>query len=398
MKRYILSLSLASALFAGIQVKSGWSMVSTGGVDSLDASCILQQLPSGSVVWSYKDDAWMAKSNSEQVNNLISGHNIALYNSIGRYDGFWVFNSSTDPVNIEMNCSHQYNRDDQNGSSNDQNSSSDNIESNFTFGGNITFTTTDLLQQGNTFFDVSNTDGYDKTVVSSGAFIDTWYDCDGGQCTQEEDDTITIGNINSDNNISVTIDSGEQGDLVINSAKSITAVDGNDTTGLGLKLIDLTYTVTVSGSGHWDDREEDTYYDQSTNSQQYITDIVTLKNQYINPNSSYWFGDDDNGDVYIFAESNDTSITSGNVVKAIQDGYHSNGHKRYVRGTEVVGTWTLSNGVLTADTPTKIKKWRFNNGTFQELEIEKPGSTYHMKWITGNSPSYIEQVIRSFYQ
>jgi len=110
----------------------------------------------------------------------------------------------------------------------------------------------------------------------------------------------------------------------------------------------------------------------------------------------------------MFEASNDTNITSGNLVEAqfvgMWKGCTTGGNecKKYSPTTNVIGTWDLnSSGILTMDTNSSKQYYRFNSGTLEEAWIDKAGSSYNMEWVTGGSDttvnSSIEATIRASF-
>ena len=384
MKKYLSALTvliLAGLVNAStINVESGWNLISTAGTSNVSTSCILNQLPEGSIIWSFDNYSkkWLAKSNSDIINSAISNHLLQFVENVNSTQGFWL-NNVGGVVAIDMNCA--------------------NIPM-FTFGTNLSYTAYEIFNADNIFFDVSEGDGYDKIIVNSQTNItDKRYEFNGTDFILQDTMDINI-TINSDNNFSYSIAGGERGDIIINEIKEIVAVD--DVNVSGLKYISMTSYITQEGEGFWDlEGWQPTYYDDSQNKSVQITDIVTFKNQFIDPNGGYWNGEPDNN-VWMFAESNDTTVTSGNVVKAQFSGYWENctpsneyDCKKFIRTNEVIGQWSLQNDILTVNLSDETIEWKFNNGQLFRKEIEKIGSKHDWFWLWSDNPTDLENTIRS---
>ena len=384
MKKYLSALTvltLAGLVNATtINVESGWNLISTAGTSNVSTSCILNQLPEGSIIWSFDNYSkkWLAKSNSDIINSAISNHLLQFVENVNSTQGFWL-NNAGGVVAIDMNCA--------------------NIPM-FTFGTNLSYTAYEIFNADNIFFDVSEGDGYDKIIVNSQTNItDKRYEFNGTDFILQDTMDINI-TINSDNNFSYSITGGERGDIIINEIKEIVAVD--DVNVSGLKYISVTSYITQEGEGFWDlEGWQPTYYDDSQNKNVQITDIVTFKNQFIDPNGGYWNGEPDNN-VWMFAESNDTTVTSGNVVRAQFNGYWENctpsneyDCKKFIRTNEVIGQWSLQNDILTVNLSDETIEWKFNNGQLFRKEIEKIGSKHDWFWLWSDNPTDLENTIRS---
>lgn len=384
MKKYLSALTVLTLVglvnASTINVESGWNLISTAGTSNVSTSCILNQLPEGSIIWSFDNYSkkWLAKSNSDIINSAISNHLLQFVENVNSTQGFWL-NNAGGVVAIDMNCA--------------------NIPM-FTFGTNLSYTAYEIFNADNIFFDVSEGDGYDKIIVNSQTNItDKRYEFNGTDFILQDTMDINI-TINSDNNFSYSITGGERGDIIINEIKEIVAVD--DVNVSGLKYISVTSYITQEGEGFWDlEGWQPTYYDDSQNKSVQITDIVTFKNQFIDPNGGYWNGEPDNN-VWMFAESNDTTVTSGNVVRAQFNGYWENctpsneyDCKKFIRTNEVIGQWSLQNDILTVNLSDETIEWKFNNGQLFRKEIEKIGSKHDWFWLWSDNPTDLENTIRS---
>lgn len=384
MKKYLSALTVLTLVglvnASTINVESGWNLISTAGTSNVSTSCILNQLPEGSIIWSFDNYSkkWLAKSNSDIINSAISNHLLQFVENVNSTQGFWL-NNAGGVVAIDMNCA--------------------NIPM-FTFGTNLSYTAYEIFNADNIFFDVSEGDGYDKIIVNSQTNItDKRYEFNGTDFILQDTMDINI-TINSDNNFSYSITGGERGDIIINEIKEIVAVD--DVNVSGLKYISVTSYITQEGEGFWDlEGWQPTYYDDSQNKSVQITDIVTFKNQFIDPNGGYWNGEPDNN-VWMFAESNDTTVTSGNVVRAQFNGYWENctpsneyDCKKFIRTNEVIGQWSLQNDILTVNLSDETIEWKFNNGQLFRKEIEKIGSKHDWFWLWSDNPTSLENTIRS---
>ena len=101
----LISAALCSTLFAGtLTVESGWNLLSISEPTSR-ADCILEQLPSGSVLYKY-DNAhknWSAKSNSFALNTSFSQKGYGIVTTINSTDGFWLYNPAERRV-VNQSC------------------------------------------------------------------------------------------------------------------------------------------------------------------------------------------------------------------------------------------------------------------------------------------------------
>ncbi len=392
MKKYLSALTvliLAGLVNAStINVESGWNLISTAGISNVSTSCILNQLPKGSIIWSFDNYSkkWLAKSNSDIINSAISNHLLQFVENVNSTQGFWL-NNVGGASTIDMNCTG---------------STTSSSSTNFVFGNVLNLTAYDMFQSGNIFFDVTGDGGYDKVIVNSQTNVtDEWYEYNGTGFVLSDTMDINI-TVNSDNNFSYSIANGERGDIIINEIKEILAVGDENTSTAGLKYISVTSYVTHEGIGYWDPENwTPTYYDSNSSQDVPVADIDTLKNLYINPNSGYWFGEPDNN-VWMFEASSDTTITSGNIVRANYEGLWDNctptneyDCKKFVRTTDVVGSWSLQNGILSVDAPEAKIEWKFESGRLYKKEIEKVGSVHNWFWLWGDDPTTIETQIRS---
>ncbi|WOE69409.1 hypothetical protein RZR97_09845 [Hydrogenimonas thermophila] len=371
-------------------VENGWNLVSTAGNSGVTAECILDQLQQDSLIWIFdnKGKDWSGRSNNESINNVITSYSFSLVETIEESDGFWLFNTGS-TKEVDLNCTYS--------------DYENNIESipNFIFGNELAFTAYDIFKTGNVLFSIDS-DGYDRVDVKSPTnVIDKWYEFDENEFILQETMDINI-TVNSDNNFSYALPDGEKGDIIINYIKEILAVDDENVS--GLKYISVTSYVTQEGEGYWEiDGWQPTYYDNNLSQDVQITDIITFKNQFIDPNGGYWNGEPDN-DVWMFAASDDKTITNGDIVKAQFDGYWDNctptneyDCKKFIRTNEVIGSWSLQSNILTVDLPNEKLEWKFDNGKLYRKEVEKIGSTNNWFWLWGDNPDNIENEIRIKY-
>ena len=226
---------------------------------------------------------------------------------------------------------------------------------------------------------------------SSNSMTMTEYDFNGSNFNLGEVDNLTF-TIQSDTNASFVMQNGEEGNVILNSVISTPNIYGSSIP--GMKLITQTFYVTKSATNPtWSPAGW-----TPTNSNGAITNITTLKNQYITNN--WWEGDDNSK--YMFEDTNDTSLTSGNLVEAITSTQQNctptagNDCKIYTRTNNVIGTWNLTNSVLTFDTNNSINSFRFDsNGTFEAAWGDKAGSSFSMQWYTGGTDSSVNSSIES---
>lgn len=372
-----------------VLIENGWNLVSTDGQSNVSTSCILDQLPTDSLIWSYINHGWYAKSNSDMVNTAISDHDIPMIDLLSSTQGFWLYNSGA-ATSVDMNCTESTD------SNIDMNSSP-----NFVFGDDLNLTAYNMFQPNNIFFDVTDDYGYEKLIVNSETNIrGEWYEYDGTNFDLPETMDINI-TVNSDRNVSYSLANGERGYIIINEIKEVLAVDDDNTSGVGLKYISMTSYITDEAEGNWDPENwTPTYYDSDSNQEVPVTDITTLKNLFIDPNNGYWFGEPDNK-VWMFEASSDTSITSGNIVRANYVGNctstNENDCKIFVRTSEVVGSWSLQDGILSVDAPEAKIEWKFDNGQLYKKEIEKVGSVRNWFWLWADNPTTLEEQIRSSF-
>lgn len=117
MKKYglFMSVALCSTIFAGtLTVESGWNLLSVSEPAST-ADCILEQLPSGSVLYKYDNTnkKWLAKSNSYTLNTSFSQKGFGAATTLSSTDGFWLYNPS-ERREIYQSCTHQSGENDTN--------------------------------------------------------------------------------------------------------------------------------------------------------------------------------------------------------------------------------------------------------------------------------------------
>lgn len=362
---FVLALSVnLSAATVGVQ--NGWNLISTAGENNVASECILNQLSQGSMIWKYNSNQWFAKSNDPQINNLIYNHNIEFVNSIGLKEGFWVYNSG-DFVDVNMSCLNN----------------------------EVNFTMNYLLQPGNVFFGVDIVEegvGYGKFIVNSQDNIkeqDYEFNGTGFNLTYQGDINTTIV---SDNNVSYSslMPDREKGYLILNEVKKVSTLGDLNVSDLGVVSFYFNRYVTQGEEDHWEEENWGPSYN----------DIESLKNSFIDPNDKYheFCNDESEGGPFMFEASTDTSITSGNVVKAKLIGISSDGHKEYARTDEVVGSWKLENGILTAITPKEIVKWKIEDGKRYETIDERAGSVWKEVWFMAKDPAKFEERIREYYK
>jgi len=114
----LISAVLCSNLFAGsLTVESGWNLLSISEPTST-AECILEQLPSGSILYKYDNTHknWLVKSNSYAINTSFSQKGYGFADKITSTEGFWVYNPSDRKV-INQSCTHGGGADENNVSS-----------------------------------------------------------------------------------------------------------------------------------------------------------------------------------------------------------------------------------------------------------------------------------------
>ena len=396
------SFAVASSLLAtDVTIEHGWNLLGTG-VNDVNLSATFSAHPDVSIVWGFENNTknWVAYGNNNSLNQLITDHNITHLEFVPSNMGYWVLNNgSVFNVTLVQNGATATTPPNQNQQSHLK----------FTFGADTNDTSHSLFVTGTTLFD-SWSDGYDKDIIQSATSLqgnEYSYDTSNNSFTNPRTRNITYSII-ADNNVIYSMPNGENGYLIINNVKLINSVNGSDISTMGLKYIAITSTVTQQATTFdWQTASwQPTYYSQASNSQLPITDIITLKNHFINPNEGYWQGDQ--GNRYFFEGSNDMNITSGNLVNAIYQGKDpnctptaNNDCLRYIRGTTHVGTWSLTNNILSAETDKQINAWRFNSGTFEEGWIAKVGATDQWAWVTGGTDaskaSAIEQTIQNSY-
>ena len=298
--------------------------------------------------------------------------------------GYWVHNTSASSFVVTLIP---------NGSA----SSSANIQ--LTYGATATDTLNTLFPSGAVAFEyVPSENRYSKIDFGSGTITMTEYDFNGSSFNQGNVDTLTLSS-NSDTNVSFSLPNGQAGDMLLNSVREVTQVNGGDVSGIKSAALTINFTqapTTIDWqTATWTPRDNNTT----------ITDITTLKNQYLTNN---WY----NGDnpKFMFKDSGDTTLTSGTLVEATVAGTQSNctptaeyDCKTYARTTNVIGKWDLNttSGVLTFDASSSIYYLRFNGGTLEEAWAEKPGSSMDVEWITGgtdtSNAAAIESTIRGSF-
>ena len=385
-----ISLLVASALSAvSVNIHHDWNLITTAGVDNVSSDCILNQVDGSALIWTFENGHWKAASNDQYMKNLISSSNFHYVTNISKEQGFWLLNPGGDkPINMECN-------ENGGGDNNATNHNNPKIPQ-FTYGSDVTVTTSDILTVGNQFVEPDN-DGYGIFEVQSETEIYmTWYEVDGNETKVEDNMTINVAT-QSDNNMTYTLSGGEspgeQGYVIFNGAREVTQI--GDTNVTGVTEYNLTRVVTQEGTPVW--KESDWQPTRWVDGhEENITDIVTFKNIHIKPDEVRWHGWADHK--WAFAEESNTSVTSGNLVRVEWDGHsyqeNCDGHdcKIYTRTTDIVGTWTLEDGVLSADTATRHIAWKFVDGKLYRQENDKAGAVENMKWYgtTGDINSLIQ--------
>ncbi len=400
LKHSIIAASLLAGLSATtLDIHSGWNLVSLGDVNASTADCILNQLPTGSLLFKYNGltKKWSARSNSQEKNNLISSNTgIDMANTIEATDGFWVYTPDTTSNTFEIN-SYCQNPTPQPNPQVGQ----------LVFGNDISMTPAQIISDGNTYFDPDD-DGYEEIYIgANGVATINWHEHnDDGSWTKDSEGDVNLS-VNG-NGLHYVASDGSEGDLDINFVKEVIQAGDQNLTGYGVYAIDINGTVTKEGGfDQWDPEDwQPTYYDQASGQQKPITDIQTLVNHFTDANETWWQSDDDN--YYMFASA-PAGSTSGHIVKAIYKGQRPNctgDHNEcsmYERGTQVIGSWQIKtvdgDTVLEVTIPGKIKQYRYNsNHQLEERSKELVGNKYHMLWIssTGDA-SQIEPVLQSMY-
>ncbi len=107
MKKYalLLSAALSCALYAQtLKVESGWNLLSISE-PSTTADCILQQMPTGSMLYKYNnvEKKWEAKANTETINSMFAQKGYGTANTISATEGFWLYNPLAPRV-INQTC------------------------------------------------------------------------------------------------------------------------------------------------------------------------------------------------------------------------------------------------------------------------------------------------------
>ena len=107
MKKYalLLSAALSCALYAQtLKVESGWNLLSISE-PSTTADCILQQMPTGSMLYKYNnvEKKWEAKANTETINTIFAQKGYDTADTISATEGFWLYNPLAPRV-INQTC------------------------------------------------------------------------------------------------------------------------------------------------------------------------------------------------------------------------------------------------------------------------------------------------------
>lgn len=362
-----------------ITIQNGWNLLGSGNND-INLTATFASHPGVQTVWGFTNDTkqWLAYGNNAAVAQLIANNStIGNLESIPPNLGFWVLNNGQ-AFTINVDTNNSYN--DQNNSGDYNNTNQGNSVS-YTYGTSTTDTFASFI--GHTLFSIWENGYSTDELLNTTTINSTEYDKNGTLLTNQ---SISIALDANNSSFTYSMQNGEEGRLQLNGVRTITALNGTDTTSMGLKELSITSTTTAQASSftwenaHWTPR----VYDNNGTST-LITNIVTLKNQYL---TNDW-STGNNNERYFFEASTDTSVTSGNLVGADSNGTYPNctpsqdiDCTRYVRNNTVVGTWNLTNDVLTMDAPSQIKAYKFEAGVFQEGWIEKVGSTDTWTWLT----------------
>ena len=401
LKHSIIAASLLTGLSAmTLDIHSGWNLISLGDTNSSTAECILQQLPTGSLLYKYDglNKRWSARSNAQEKNDLIANNaGIDMADTIAPTDGFWVYTPDTTSTAFEIN-SYCQNPTPQPNAKIGQ----------LVFGDNISMTPSQIIEEGHTYFEPDD-DGYEEIYIgANGVATNNWHEHnDDGSWTMDNEGDFNLSV--KANGLHYIAPDGSEGDIDINFVKEVVQAGEQNLTGYGVYAIDMNTTVTKSGDfDHWDPEDwQPTYYDQASGQQKPITDIQTLVNHYIDANETWWQSDDDN--IYYIFASAPAGSTSGDIVKAIYKGQRANCTgsfnecSMYERGTQVIGSWQIKtvdgDTILEVIIPGKVKQYKYDSDNkLEKRSKELAGHKDHMLWIssTGDA-SQVENVLQSMY-
>lgn len=397
-KGSIVSIGLASALLGSqITIQNGWNLLGTG-YENVVLNNKFSAHPEVSLVWGYTNDTkqWLAYGNSAVTAQVLVDNNISKLEFVPSHVGYWVLNNGsaftidTPDGNVSSGDNNNTNNDQNNSNSSQQKS----IDINVTYGAALTGKTlSSFLVDGTTFFEIEGHE-YIKNSVSGSSITSEWYKDVNGSLTLEETENINVSTVNGTYTLT---DIGEKGTISLDSVSQIETVNGVIVTGMQSLKVTAVVTQQATIQKWYKSSWTPKYFDETLNQNIPVTDVVKLKNNYIKGN---WFGNNDNKQM--FAASSDTSVTSGDVMLAAATGTQQNctpssdyDCKIYSPSSTKVGTWNLTNDILTVDTNASVNAWQFNNGIFEESWIDKVGTSHQMEWITGGTDTAVNSAIES---
>ena len=217
---------------------------------------------------------------------------------------------------------------------------------------------------------------YTKISKNGNTISVTDYEYDGSSWSSEEVSGVTI------NGDTVTLPDGEKIKFSIYSTKK--AVNNSSLSDL---YISDAFEKVVVGTSEYEvdtwDWTNPTYFDPADNQQKNITDLDLLIAGFTtsgNNGEGMWFGGDENP---MFLNQDHK------VVQGRQDGNYDDGHPRYVRTEQVVGTWTSDGTYISVDTPSEALKFRIiqeGEGYYiEESSKDKIGAVTHDIILTGSN-------------
>ncbi len=367
MKKLIpISLIAAATLYAGTTINTGWNLV--GAVADVNPSTI----NCAKTVWTYdQTNGWSLFQNVDSTQNF----NYPTLSNISMGSGFWI--NSTCDTTIDATSTTASN------------------DLNMTTSTATKLTWSQLASMTTPIIGVEEDEDhaeYSVWDINTSTFSITEKEYDYSDTSWEFDEkfggTITP---NTDYNISIVESVSDFGaDIIIKDTKQITSI--GDTTYSNLFVTDIEIVVTVSGleethMWNW----APTYWDGSSSVA--VTTNTELKNMFLT--NSNWFGDD-----YAMMSGN-TSDTSGNIVKGIQDGLWEgctvtaeNNCKKIVRTSAVIGSWTFDSNGIAMDLPRESQTLSIVSNTdsstgyvIQSKSVDKVGSIWEEQLYTGSDVS-----------
>jgi hypothetical protein len=360
-------------------VQQGWNLLGAGSSD-VNLSTTYGSNPDIKLVWGFENDTktWIGYSSDAGINQLLINNNLGGFESVPAGMGYWVLSNSSTTTVIDNNVTDNNISD----PSSSVVYSSETVDMSFT-----------MMASKNIFeIDWRHLE-YSKIDLSgfpTGTITDSYYE--NGSWSSDTPETFSISNLTS-YNANLTFTDGSVAELNIIGAKKIQSIDGEDKSSLDMYDVSLEYNITTEATNIvWENTDwTPTTWDNVNQIEVVITDIDTLKNQYLT-NSWYMH---EGQKIYMFEMNTNTALTSGNIVEAEVTGTYDNctwdDCNIYSATANVVGSWSLANSELVMELPLLTKKYRFDSAAgFQEQWIEHVGYGESLVWRVGGDETVLQ--------